>query len=193
MTKLARFASGNGSNAENIVEYFKNHERIGVSLIVSNNHEAMVLDRAKRLDVPTYTFDKATFYESQDVLEELRAKNIDYIILAGFMWLIPDYLVKGYENRMLNIHPALLPKFGGKGMYGDRVHKAVKEAGENESGITIHLVNELYDDGAILFQARCKIETGDSVDAIADKVHRLEYQHYPVVIESTVLKSFKND
>lgn len=192
MIRLAIFASGSGSNAQNIAEYFTGHRSIEVSLIVSNNKNAFVLERAKNLDIKTHVFSRSSFYQTQELLEILSAEKINFIILAGFMWLAPSYLVKAYTNRIMNIHPALLPKFGGKGMYGDHVHKAVKEAGEKSTGITIHWVNEKYDDGNIIFQQACPISPADSAEIIAGKVHELEYKHYPLVIESVVKKSIKN-
>ncbi|MEQ8924178.1 MAG: phosphoribosylglycinamide formyltransferase [Fulvivirga sp.] len=192
MIKLAIFASGSGSNAQNIVEYFSESNDIEVSLILSNNSKAYVLERAQKLDIPTAIFSRDSFYKSEEILKVLANDKIDFIILAGFMWLVPKYLVEAYPNRILNIHPALLPKFGGKGMYGDHVHKAVKEAGEVESGITIHYVNEKYDEGNIVFQATCELTTSDTPETIAEKVHALEYKHYPEVIESVIQKSFKN-
>ncbi len=192
MINIAIFASGNGSNAQKIIEHFKGNSLITVQLVLSNNKNAFVLERANNLGVITHVFTRSTFYESKEVLELLGHHKINFIVLAGFMWLIPKYLVKAFHKAIVNIHPALLPKYGGKGMYGDNVHRAVKEAGENESGITIHYVNEAYDEGDTIFQATCEISPSDTAQVIASKVHVLEYQHYPEVIESVIKKSFKN-
>lgn len=192
MVNIAIFASGSGSNAQKIAEYFSSSIEVKVSLIASNNAKAYVLERAKRLGIPSITFNRDTFYNSEQVLESLAQYKIDFIVLAGFMWLVPSYLIDNYRNKIVNIHPALLPKFGGKGMYGDNVHKAVKAAGEKESGITIHFVNEEYDEGNIIFQLACDVLPNDSHVDIATKVHSLEYEHYSKVIESVIHKSFKN-
>lgn len=193
MIKIAIFASGSGSNAQKISEHFNNVDGVEVSLIVTNNPNAYVLQRAEQLNIPSHIFNRESFYKTEDIVSVLKDAKIDFIVLAGFMWLVPKYLVAAYPDKIVNIHPALLPKFGGKGMYGDHVHKAVKEAGETESGITIHYVNEAYDEGNIIFQAKCKIEELDTSDSIAEKVHALEYKHYPKVIESVIQKSFKNE
>lgn len=192
LINIAIFASGSGSNAQKIAEHFEGSEGINVSLILTNNPKAFVLERAKNLNIPSQIFNRETFYNSTDIVDVLKRNNIDFIVLAGFMWLVPGYLVEAYPNKIVNIHPALLPKFGGKGMYGDHVHIAVKQAGEKESGITIHYVNERYDDGNIIFQAKCQVVENDTPQTIAEKVHALEYQHYPNVIEEVILKSFKN-
>ncbi len=179
MKNIAIFASGRGSNAKKIVEYFSENEDIAkVSLIVSNKKEAPVLDMARSKNINHYVLDRKAFYQTKSLLEVLDKYMIDLIVLAGFLWLIPDYLVRAYEGRMINIHPALLPKFGGKGMYGMHVHEAVKKARENESGITIHFVNENYDEGAIIFQATCPVSESDNPEDIARKVQQLEHQHF---------------
>lgn len=188
MTRIVIFASGSGSNAENIVNYFKDNEDIEIALIISNKKEAYVHERAKKLGVESLTFPKSDFETSQKVLQYLTDKKIDFIVLAGFLLKVPDYLIKAYPNRIVNIHPALLPKYGGKGMYGDNVHKAVVEAGDKESGITIHYVNENYDEGTIIFQATCPVSTEDTYEDVAKKVHILEYTHFPVVIEEIISK-----
>lgn len=185
--RIAIFASGSGTNAEEIFKYFQPHSSIEVVTLVSNNAQAFALERAKKYDTPTLVFDRKQFRETHIVLEWLRQKNVTHIVLAGFMWLVPDYLVKAFPGKIINIHPALLPKFGGKGMYGMHVHEAVKAAGEKETGITIHEVNEHYDEGQIVFQARCEVKETDSPDQITEKVHSLEYQHYPHVIEKWIL------
>lgn len=183
MQRIAIFASGTGSNAINIIEYFKGHKTIEVSLVLSNNPKASVLEKASNAGVETYTFNRETFYNTNQVLNRLNSKKIDMIILAGFMWLVPENLVHEYSDRIMNIHPALLPKYGGKGMYGMHVHNAVKAAGEKETGITIHLVNKEYDKGRILFQATCVVEENNSADDIAQKIHVLEHANFPMQIE----------
>jgi phosphoribosylglycinamide formyltransferase 1 len=185
--KVAVFASGSGTNAERIFDHFKNHGEIEVVLLLSNKASAGVLERAKRFQIPSMVFNRADFYDSDTVLNQLKAKGIDLIVLAGFMWLVPAQLVKTFPDRIVNIHPALLPKFGGKGMYGMHVHEAVKAAEETESGITIHLVNQHYDEGSIIAQFSCSIEPSDSALDIAKKVQRLEHENYPKVIEELVL------
>jgi phosphoribosylglycinamide formyltransferase-1 len=186
--RIAIFASGNGSNAEHIIRYFKEHKNISVALVLSNNPNAPVLDRAARHRIPSLAFTRQQFSENGEVIEWLRRENVTHIVLAGFMWLVPADLLKAYENRMINIHPALLPKHGGKGMYGSRVHEAVKAAGDLETGITIHLVNAHYDEGEALFRISCPVGKDDSAQDIADRVHALEYKYYPTVIEDWILK-----
>jgi phosphoribosylglycinamide formyltransferase 1 len=187
--RIAIFASGNGSNAEVIVHYFKNHPAIQVELLVSNNPAAFAIQRAKRLGIDAKIFSRTEFIHPGTVLEWLKEYHISHIVLAGFLWLIPDYLIRAFPDRIINIHPALLPKFGGKGMYGLKVHEAVKTSGEIESGITIHLVNERYDEGRILFQGKCKIEEDYTPAQIATCVQKLEYEHYPLVIENWILSN----
>ena len=186
VARVAIFASGSGTNAERIILHFKNHPSVRVGLLLSNKSNAFVLERAKKLDVPSKVFNGKQFKESGEVLNWLIEEKITHIVLAGFMVLMPGNIIQHFPNRIINIHPALLPKYGGKGMYGHHVHEAVKTAGEKETGITVHLVNERYDDGKILFQESCKIDPGDSADQIADKVHALEYQHYPAQIEKWI-------
>lgn len=183
MINIAVFASGNGSNAENIIRYFKNNEEIRVALVLSNNKNAYVHTRAKNLGVPSYTFSKDEFDKGDPVLQKLQEYRIDFIVLAGFLLKVPEPILKAYPQRIVNIHPALLPKYGGKGMYGDRVHKAVIQAGEKESGITIHWVNEHYDEGEIIFQARCPVLPSDTPEELAQRIHKLEYEYYPQIIE----------
>ena len=185
---LAIFASGSGTNAENIIKYFENHERIQVKEILSNKKDAFVHQRAKNLNIPSSTFNKEQFNDSSFIK---RLEDIDYIILAGFLWLIPNFLIKAYPCKIINIHPALLPKFGGKGMYGDRVHNAVIEAGEKESGITIHLVNEEYDKGEILFQTKCALTKTETANSLAQRIHALEYEHFPRAIEEYIMSRSK--
>ncbi len=183
MKKIAILASGSGSNAENIANYFKEKGGAEISLILTNNPDAFVLERAKRLGIPALVFSKKEMNETENILSAIRESGAEWIVLAGFLLKVPQYLLDAYEGRIVNIHPALLPKFGGKGMYGERVHQAVVEAGERESGITIHYVNEHYDEGAIIFQAKCPVNESDTPDDVAAKVHALEYEHFPKVIE----------
>lgn len=185
-SKIAILASGGGSNAEEIIKYFQHHPSIEVALVLSNNPEAFVLERVKKLGVTAKVFNKQEFQQSEIFLRWLKELQVSHIVLAGFLWLIPDYLINAFERRIVNIHPAILPKFGGKGMYGMKVHQAVKASGETETGITIHLVNEKYDDGQILFQARCILTETDTPEQIAKKVHQLEHASYPKVIEKWI-------
>jgi phosphoribosylglycinamide formyltransferase-1 len=184
MEKIAIFASGSGTNAQRIIEYFKGHPFIVVDLVLSNNPEAFVLTRAKSSGISSVIFTRKEFYETEKVLTILQERKITFIVLAGFLWLIPGYLLREYADRIVNIHPALLPGYGGKGMYGMRVHESVINSGDKETGITIHRVNERYDEGQIIFQSRCKVEANDTPESLAQKIHALEYQHYPRVIES---------
>lgn len=186
MYRIAIFASGNGSNAQRIAEFFDGTGFAMVALVLSNNENAFVLQRARNLGIPFKTFDRNLFYHSDEVLQWCRDARIDLVVLAGFLWLIPDYFIKAFPMRILNIHPALLPKYGGKGMYGDRVHMAVINAGEKESGITIHYVDEKYDNGLILFQARCNVEKDDTPETLARKIHLLEHKYFPSVISSVL-------
>ncbi|REA57645.1 phosphoribosylglycinamide formyltransferase [Dyadobacter luteus] len=186
MKRIAIFASGSGSNAEKISAYFSDRTDVEVSLILTNNPQAGVIARARKLHIPVLVFDRKTFYESERILEILKNNNIDLIVLAGFMMLIPTYLVNGFENKMVNIHPALLPKYGGKGMYGSFVHEAVVAAKEKESGITIHFVNEHYDEGNIIFQTSCEVLPTDTADDVANKIHVLEHAHFPQVIDQLI-------
>ena len=181
MKRIALFASGSGSNVENIIRYFLNDREVEFSFVISNRPDAGVHERAKKLMIPSYVFKKSDF-ENGVVSEFLREKGIDFLVLAGFLLKVPDNLLKAYPNKIINIHPALLPKFGGKGMYGSHVHEAVKASGEKETGITIHYVNENYDEGRIIFQAQCPVFPDDSPDDVAAKVHALEYEHFPRVI-----------
>ena len=189
MKKIAVFASGSGTNAENIVNFFKNNSRISVELILSNKADAFVLERAEKLGIQTFVFGRKDFYSNRKVLNFLEEKQIDFIVLAGFLWLVPSDIISAYDNKIVNIHPALLPKYGGKGMFGDKVHKAVIENNERKSGITIHYVNEKYDDGNIIFQVNCEISESDNYKTVAKKVHQLEYEYYPKIIEETIILS----
>lgn len=187
MIKIAIFASGSGSNAENIANYFQNKSLLEIALVVTNNPDAFVLQRAQRLSIPAVSFSKAELNSGEAVVEMLKSKGVEWIILAGYLLKISQCMIDAFEGRIVNIHPALLPKFGGKGMYGDRVHQAVVEAGEKESGVTIHYVNEHYDEGAIIYQAKCEVLPTDNADDVASKVHALEYEYFPKVIESLLL------
>lgn len=189
MKRIAIFASGSGSNAEKICDYFSGRTDVEVTLILTNNPEAGVIKRARRLHIPVVVFDRKTFYDSQRILQLLKNDGIDFIVLAGFMMLIPQFLVEGYTNKIVNIHPALLPKHGGKGMYGHFVHEAVVTAKDTESGITIHFVNERYDEGNIIFQAKCDVLPTDSPDDVASKVQALEHVHFPRVIDEMISNS----
>jgi phosphoribosylglycinamide formyltransferase-1 len=181
--KIALFASGSGSNAENIVHYFSQNSNFSFPLIVSNKSDAFVHSRAKKLEIPSFTFSREDFNDGEKIRILLSDYNIDCIVLAGFLLKIPQTLILAFPNRIINIHPALLPKHGGKGMYGMRVHEAVAEANEAESGITIHYVNSNYDEGSIIFQVTCPVLPTDTPEMIAEKVHALEYEHFPKVIE----------
>lgn len=183
MKNIVLFASGNGSNVQRIAEYFADSTNVNISLVVSNKANAYVLERAKNLDIDTLLIDRNTFYERDFVVEKLQELQTDLIVLAGFLWLIPENLIKAFPQKIINIHPALLPKYGGKGMYGMRVHEAVVENKESYSGITIHYVNSNYDEGDIIFQQKCQLSTNDTPETVAEKVHALEYVHYPVAIE----------
>lgn len=187
MKKIAIFASGSGSNAENIINYFSENKEISFPFIICNKSEAFVHERAKKLDVPSYTFKKSGF-ENGEVLTLLKKEEVDLIVLAGFLLKVPENILKAYPHRIINIHPALLPKYGGKGMYGMNVHEAVVATGEKESGITIHYVNENYDEGQIIFQAKCEVLPDDSPETVAEKVHALEYKHFPEEIEKIIEK-----
>ena len=183
MKKLILFASGNGSNAERIVTYFRENQLAEVVLILTNNPKAGVIERAERLDVPCMLFDRKDFYETSYILELLEREQPDLIVLAGFLWKCPENIIARFPNKIVNIHPSLLPKYGGKGMYGMHVHEAVIAAGEQESGITIHYINEHYDEGAINYQERVVITTGDTPEHLAEKVHELEYRAFPLIIK----------
>lgn len=186
MKKIALFASGNGSNAENIINYFSEKNNVEVALILTNNKNAYVIERAKNHHIPCFVFSSKELKETDIVLDKLFEFNIDYIVLAGFLLMIPKKIIDRSPGKIINIHPALLPKYGGKGMYGDIVHKAVRESGDTETGISIHFVNEKYDEGAIIFQAKCPVNPEDTPDTIAQKVHQLEYCYFPEIIEKVI-------
>ena len=182
--KIGIFASGSGTNAENIIRHFQEKSSYRVALLVSNRPDAFVLERVRKYNVPSVVFPKADFEGScEKVLACLKEHGIDFVLLAGFLLRVPESLLSAYPNRIVNIHPSLLPKYGGKGMYGERVHEAVVEAGEKESGITIHYVNGEYDSGDIIFQASCPVDASDTPQSVAAKVHALEYKYYPAVVE----------
>jgi len=185
MKKIAIFASGSGTNAENIVQYFKSRENLNIECVYSNKSDAFVLERMRKYQISSRVFSKDEFYSTNVIVNELKDKGVDLIVLAGFLWLVPQNLIENFT--IINIHPALLPKYGGKGMYGHKVHDAVVENGEKESGITIHYVNSKYDDGAVIFQAKCDVLPTDTPDDVANKVHHLEYKYFPQVIEKVLL------
>lgn len=183
MNNIVILASGSGSNAENIVNYFSDKQGVKIVLFATENPKAFVIERAKKLGVDSVVFSMDEF-RNGDFIKVLNSHKVDFIILAGFLKLVPEYLINAYPNRIINIHPALLPKYGGKGMYGNKVHEAVIANKEAESGITIHFVNNNYDEGGIIFQAKCSIDKNDTPETLAQKIHTLEYEHYPKVIES---------
>jgi phosphoribosylglycinamide formyltransferase-1 len=189
MKKLAIFSSGTGSNAARIIEHFRDHPTLSVSLIVSNNPHAGVLNIASAADIAVLLIEKEQFFRGSAYIPELHARDIDFIVLAGFLWKIPAKLIQAYPHRIVNIHPALLPGYGGKGMYGHHVHDAVIAAGEKESGITIHYVDELYDHGQAIFQAKVAVDPDDTPETLAKKVQHLEHTHFPRVIEEIVMGS----
>lgn len=179
---IAILASGSGTNAENIIRYFQSDESVCVDSVLTNRQAALVVERAQRLQVPSFFFPKEKWAEGTEILRLLEERKVDFLVLAGFLARVPDALLRAYPDRIVNIHPSLLPKFGGKGMYGNRVHEAVLAAGEPESGITIHYVNERFDEGASIAQYRCPVLPQDTADTLAQRVHALEYAYYPQVI-----------
>ena len=193
MKKIAIFASGNGTNAQRIIEYFRDKPEVRVDLVLSNNPVAYVLTRIKPFNIPGLVFTRDEFYHSSKVVDILREREISFIVLAGFMWLIPGNLLTEYSGRIVNIHPALLPNFGGKGMYGMHVHEAVIRSKQSKSGMTIHLVNEIYDAGTIIFQEECKVSPSDTPETLASKIHALEHEYYPVVIEALLQEPEEED
>ena len=188
MKRIAILASGSGTNAENIINYFRNSDAISAVLVLSNKKDAKVLERASRLGISNSSFDKNDFINTDEVLNLLK-ENADYVILAGFLWKIPAKIIEAFPNKIINIHPALLPKYGGKGMYGMHVHHAVVENKEKQTGITIHYVNENYDEGAIIFQKSFEVLESDSPEDVAEKIHHLEYENFPKVIEKVILEN----
>ena len=183
MKRIVIFASGSGTNAENLIKFFHNSDNVSVIQVLTNNPHAKVLDRCKRLSVSALSFNKTAFTKTDDVLNILKASKPDLIVLAGFLWKFPENILNAFPKKVINIHPALLPKYGGKGMYGMHVHEAVSANKEKETGITIHYVNEHYDEGTIIFQAKCSVLPTDSATNIADKIHELEMEHFPKVVE----------
>ncbi len=186
--RIAIFASGSGSNAQKIMEHFKKHNDAEVAIVLTNNPDAFVLQRADNFEIPTHIFNRREFYDTDTVVNLLKNLQVDIIVLAGFLWLIPENLLKAFPNKIINIHPALLPKYGGKGMYGDKVHQSVLDNNEDESGITIHFVNEHFDEGEIIHQSRFKIEKADDLKMIKFKGQQLEHLHYPKVVEQLLNK-----
>lgn len=180
--RLALLASGSGTNAEAIMRHFQHHPRISVALLLSNNASAYALERAKKIGVPVRVLSREEF-RGEAILHWLKQVGVTHIVLAGFLWLVPSTWIAAFPDRIINIHPSLLPKHGGKGMYGNLVHGAVIDSGDRETGITIHLVTERFDEGRILFQAKCPVAKGDTAESVANKVHELEHQHFPIVIE----------
>lgn len=181
LKKIILFASGSGSNVQNIIEYFSDFDLITTDLVLTNNKKAGVLDRAKSLNIPFYVFNKEEYLDDS-LLNKLKSIKPDLIVLAGFLLKIPKSIVIAFPDKIINIHPALLPKHGGKGMYGDRVHQSVIDSGDIETGITIHYVSENYDEGSIIFQSSIRVSKADTVEIVANRVHRLEYEHYPKVL-----------
>ena len=183
MRNIAIFGSGSGTNAENIINYFANGKTVRATVVLSNKQEAGIHERARKLGVPSFSFSYSEFKEGIPVLKKLADYAVDFIVLAGFLPLVSPVVVDAFRDRIINIHPALLPKFGGKGMYGAHVHEAVVAAGETKTGITIHYVNERYDEGTVIFQAACPVLPDDTANDVAAKVHELEYKYFPQVIE----------
>ena len=186
MKNIAVFASGNGTNAHQIMRYFAGDSKVKIRLVVTNNEKAAILNKCKQEGVPCFVFPKDNFVTPDALITFLIQNNIDYIVLAGFLLQIPRALIKEFPKKIINIHPALLPKFGGKGMYGSNVHKAVMEAGEKETGITIHYVNEQYDKGEIILQQKCAIAPEDTVESVALKVQQLEHEYYPETLNNII-------
>ncbi|MEW7289660.1 phosphoribosylglycinamide formyltransferase [Aquimarina sp. 2304DJ70-9] len=193
MKRIVIFASGSGTNAENIIKYFHERKIAEVTHVFSNNLRAKVLKRAHDLKVKALHFDKESFYVTNDVLNVLKDAQPDLIVLAGFLWIFPKKIIDVFPNKVINIHPALLPKYGGKGMYGHHVHEAVVRNKEKESGITIHYVNEHYDEGAIIFQAKTAVQEEDSAEDVAKAIHQLEYKNFPIVIEKLLFSEEKSN
>jgi phosphoribosylglycinamide formyltransferase 1 len=183
MKRVAIFASGSGTNAENLIKFFHNRENASVILVLTNNPHAKVIERCNKLEVSCLSFNRVALNKTNNVLDLLKASKPDLIVLAGFLWKFPDNILAEFPNKVINVHPALLPKYGGKGMYGMHVHEAVVANKETETGITIHYVNEHYDEGAIIFQAKCDVDVTDSAEDVAAKIHELEMEHFPKVVE----------
>jgi phosphoribosylglycinamide formyltransferase-1 len=188
MKRIVIFASGSGTNAENLIKFFHNSDNATVIQVLCNNPHAKVLDRAKKLQVSALSFNKVAFTKTEDVLNILKASQPDLIVLAGFLWKFPENILNAFPNKVINVHPALLPNYGGKGMYGMHVHEAIVANKETKTGITIHYVNEHYDEGAIIFQAKCDVVSSDTAADVADKIHKLEMEYFPKVVEQLLLK-----
>ena len=189
MKRIVIFASGSGTNAENLIRFFHNNSEAGVVQVLTNNPRAKVIERCNQLKVSCLSFNRTALYDSEDILDILNLKDPDLIVLAGFLWKVPESLIMAFPGKIINIHPALLPNYGGKGMYGMHVHRAVIANGEKESGISIHYVNENYDEGAIIFQAKCDINQGETPESLVAKIHELEMEHFPKVVESLLFQS----
>ncbi len=187
MKNIAIFASGSGTNAQKIMAHFTSSRAVNVQMVLVNNPEAGVIERANKFNVPVRVFNRAEFSKSDIIVGVLQENKIDLVVLAGFLWLVPVNMVNAFPNKIINIHPALLPNYGGKGMYGDKVHEAVIASGDTESGITIHYVNNKYDEGAVIAQFKCAIRSTDTPDSLASNIHKLEHQHFPVVIENLLI------
>ncbi len=183
MKRIAILASGSGTNAENLIRFFRTHPSGRVEIVLTNKPGAGVIKRSESLNVETVVFSREQFYESDVIMDLLKERDVDLLVLAGFLWLVPPALIQKFNGRIINIHPALLPRYGGKGMYGSHVHKAVVANGDTESGISIHHVNQEYDEGSIIFQAKCEVREGDSPEILAARIHALEYEHFPKVVE----------
>jgi formyltetrahydrofolate-dependent phosphoribosylglycinamide formyltransferase len=186
MHRIAIFASGAGTNAQRIIDYFRRHSTINVALVVCNKPGAGVISIAEREAIRVLMIEKEQFFRGNGYVDELKQAGIDFIVLAGFLWKLPPTLINAYRSKIINIHPALLPKYGGKGMYGSRVHEAVVGAKEKESGISIHYVDEIFDNGEIIFQAVCSVDENDTPETLAQKIHALEHANYPRVIEEVI-------
>jgi phosphoribosylglycinamide formyltransferase-1 len=184
MKRIVIFASGSGTNAENLIKFFQHRDNVSVIQVLTNNPRAKVIDRCNALNISCLSFNKMAFYQTNHILDLLKTNKPDLIVLAGFLWKFPERILNQFENKVINIHPALLPKYGGKGMYGKYVHLAVIANKESETGITIHYVNEHYDEGAIIFQAKCKVDEDDTADDVASKIHKLEMEHFPEVVNT---------
>ncbi|GHT23737.1 phosphoribosylglycinamide formyltransferase [Bacteroidia bacterium] len=191
MKKIVIFASGSGTNMQRIVEYFKERGAVSVQKLFCNREDAYVLERAKQLGIPAVVFGKDDFYGTDHILDSLKVLSPDLIVLAGFLWKVPEKIIHAFPSKIINIHPALLPKYGGKGMYGEHVHRAVIENGDTESGVTVHYVNENYDEGNIVMQAKCAIHSGDTHETLAQKIHHLEYDYFPIAIEQLLTAQAK--
>ena len=191
LKKIAIFASGSGTNAQKIIEYCADNKAITIDSLWSNNPDAYALKRATAMGIETYVFNRRQLYDTPDVRQILHKRGIDLIVLAGFLWLVPETLINDFT--IINIHPALLPKYGGKGMYGMKVHRAVVDSGDKETGISIHYVDNIYDNGKLIFQAKCPVDADDTPEQVAEKVHQLEYEYFPVIIERLLTDRVNNN